>query len=169
MFECCSCKKGALCWLHITAGYFCSLLPLSFQEEGRRNGSIHNALKWKSGLISLSKESNLPTENIIQLNAYKESRLFFSFFFLIVHHRKVHCLCKHSARCYAKTRTFVPDFAALAVDCSRFCTVRRQVDDTQLAPDASLCQTNFKGNRSQRSCSSYIFALYSLIWILCLL
>lgn len=32
------------------------------EREGRENGSIHNALKWKSRLISLSKGSNLQTE-----------------------------------------------------------------------------------------------------------
>lgn len=47
-----------------------------FSWEGRENGSNHNALKWKSGLISLSKGSHLPTENIIQLNAAKESSHF---------------------------------------------------------------------------------------------
>ena len=42
------------------------------EREGRENGSIHNALIWKSRLISLSKGSNLRTENIIQLNPGKE-------------------------------------------------------------------------------------------------
>lgn len=46
------------------------------EREGRGNGLIHNALIWKSELISLSKGSNLPTENIIQLNAGKESSHF---------------------------------------------------------------------------------------------
>lgn len=50
-----------------------------FSWEGRENGSNHNALKWKSGLISLSKGSHLPTENIIQLNAAKESSHFLNF------------------------------------------------------------------------------------------
>lgn len=49
---------------------------LSFHRGTGENGSIHNALKWKSGLISLSKGSNLPTENIIQLSTSKGEQPF---------------------------------------------------------------------------------------------
>lgn len=77
LLQCCSCKNGALYALYITAGYVYTLPSLFSPEwEGRENGSIHNALIWKSRLISPSKGSHLPTENIIQLNAGKSSSHF---------------------------------------------------------------------------------------------
>lgn len=83
-------EERVLHGLHITAG--CSFHSF-LSPEDKGNGSIHNALKWKSGLISLSKGSNLPTENIIQLSAEQGERLFwtslvwlvsFGVFFLVV-------------------------------------------------------------------------------------
>lgn len=57
--------------LQATSAYSLHFL-FSAKWEGRENGIIHNSLIWKSRLISLSKGSNLPTENNVQLNAGKE-------------------------------------------------------------------------------------------------
>lgn len=71
-FECCSCKKES----YMACISLQATPSTPFSQEDRQNGSIHNALKWKSGLISLSKGSHLPTENIIQPSAGKESGYF---------------------------------------------------------------------------------------------